>query len=202
VATETTSATGAPTEGPPGLFVRNATGLVREVKPWQAMAINFITGAPPFVIAIALLGALSGFPGGNFFVATLITIPLALAVVYTFGLLTAAIPRSGGDDTLMGISAIAFPYRKKDLYRASVSAKSIFGVPATVIAGVGAILVSVFLYCCYFHYPFFGLKSKGQLFIWLGGAIAFGLLWYFGARLIRQREGVLVDRVYDEIPPE
>jgi amino acid transporter len=548
VSTSTTSQTGAAAGSSPGLFVRNATGLVREVKPWQAMTINFITGAPPFVIAIALLGALSGFPGGNFFVATLITIPLALAVVYTFGLLTAAIPRSGGDyvlvsrilhpvagvvssvcislssflsiafealgmvtfgivpaliligligdshtlvnwgntvstsrdwqfglgcagiiaagiavgagwtwakrfmfgllgfsllglaislivalftsnhsfvshfnsfaqpithnpdtyhsvintavksgvdvhhgfsfsktipivgvvcgvsifaywstffagelrqgntmktanrmgfaslsillgvivmvalffhsfgkdfltaafggglpdslppsgayfvltsaqinstiiavilclsfvlfwpvimaetalqpprtlfawsfdgiapkavtqvsrrgvplvatvitivlaigayawaiyvakgsffkvlvyatliqlitHTLMGISAIVFPYRRKELYRASVSAKSLFGVPATVIAGVGAILVSVFLYYCYFHYPFFGLKSKGQLWAWLGGALGFGVLWYLGARIIRRREGVLVDRVYDEIPPE
>jgi basic amino acid/polyamine antiporter, APA family len=547
VATSTPPQDGTTAESSSGLFVRNATGLVREVKPWQAMAINFITGAPPFVIAIALLGALSGFPGGNFFVATLITIPLALAVVYTFGLLTAAIPRSGGDyvlvsrilhpvagvvssvcislssflsiafealgmvtfgivpallligivgdshtlanwshsvatshnwqfglgsagiivagiavgagwtwakrfmfgllgfsllglaislivalftsnhsfishfnsfaqpithnpdtyhsvistavkggvdvhhgfsfsktipivavvagvsiyaywstffagelrqgntmktanrmgfasmsillgvivmvalffhsfgkdfltaafggglpdtlpsgyyfvltsaqlnstiiavilalsfvlfwpvimaetslqpprtlfawsfdgiapkavtqvsrrgvplvatvitivlaigayawavyvakgnffkvlvyatliqlitHTLMGISAIVFPYRRKELYRASVSAKTIGGVPATVVAGVGAILVSVFLYYCYFHYPFFGLSDKGTLFIWLGGAIAFGVLWYLGARLIRKREGVLVDRVYDEIPPE
>ena len=90
-----------PSTADSGLFVRNATGLVREVKPWQAMAINFITGAPPFVIAIALFGALSGFPGGNFFVATLITIPLALGVVYAFGFLTAAIPRSGGDYVLV-----------------------------------------------------------------------------------------------------
>ncbi len=81
----------------PGLFVRNATGLVREVKPWQAMAINFITGAPPFVIGIALFGALSGFPGGNFLLAALLTIPLALGVVYAFGFMTAAMPRSGGD---------------------------------------------------------------------------------------------------------
>ena len=49
----------APAAADTGLFVRNATGLVREVKPWQAMAINFITGAPPFVIAIALFGALA-----------------------------------------------------------------------------------------------------------------------------------------------
>jgi amino acid transporter len=84
-----------------GLFVRNATGLVREVKPWQAMAINFITGAPPFVITIALFGALSGFPGGNFLLATVLTIPLALSVVYAFGFLTAAIPRSGGDYVLV-----------------------------------------------------------------------------------------------------
>src|SRR2546426_85318 len=84
-----------------GMFVRSATGLVREVKPWQAMAINFITGAPPFVIAIALFGALAGFPGGNFLLATLLTIPLALSVVYAFGFLTAAIPRSGGDYVLV-----------------------------------------------------------------------------------------------------
>jgi amino acid transporter len=97
-------ATGASAQAPPadtGLFVRNATGLVREVKPWQAMAINFITGAPPFVIAIALFGALSGFPGGNFLLATVLAIPLALAVVYAFGFLTAAIPRSGGDYVLV-----------------------------------------------------------------------------------------------------
>src|ERR687888_1278144 len=96
-----TESSGAPTGQTSGLYVRNATGLVREVKPWQAMAINFITGAPPFVIGIALFGALSGFPGGNFLLATLLTIPLALGVVYAFGLLTSAIPRSGGDYVLV-----------------------------------------------------------------------------------------------------
>src|ERR671936_898053 len=92
-----TESSGAPTGQTSGLYVRNATGLVREVRPWQAMAINFITGAPPFVIGIALFGALSGFPGGNFLLAALLTIPLALGVVYAFGFMTAAMPRSGGD---------------------------------------------------------------------------------------------------------
>src|ERR671936_2762083 len=96
-----TESSGAPTGQTSGLYVRNATGLVREVKPWQAMAINFITGAPPFVIGIALFGALSGFPGGNFLLAALLTIPLALSVVYTFGFMTAAMPRSGGDYVLV-----------------------------------------------------------------------------------------------------
>ena len=96
-----TDASAQTTGADTGLFVRNATGLVREVKPWQAMAINFITGAPPFVIAIALFSALSGFPGGNFLLAIGITIPLALSVVYTFGFLSAAIPRSGGDYVLV-----------------------------------------------------------------------------------------------------
>jgi amino acid transporter len=545
VATE--EATRASVQQDSGMFVRNATGLVREVKPWQAMAINFITGAPPFVIGIAVFGALSGFPGGNFLLATLLTIPLALSVVYAFGFLTAAMPRSGGDyvlvsrilhpaagvvssvcislssflsiafeglgmvtlgiapsllivglitdshtlvnwsnsvstekgwqfllgvvailmagaaiaagwtwakrfmfsllafsmlglaisalialftsngsfinhfnsfaqpitgnpdtyhsvlstatkngidlnagfsfsktipmiavvagisiyaywstffagelrqgntlktanrmglasitilgsvivlvaiffhsfgkdfvtaafggalpdqlgtsgayfvlssaqvngwffavflclsfilfwpvimaetslqpprtlfawsfdgiaptgvtkvtrggvpivatgitivlaiaayawaifvsnsffqvivyatliqlitHTLIAISAIVFPYRRKELYRASVSAKTLAGIPLTVIAGIGAILTTIFLYYCYFHYPFFGLKDKSQLWIWLGGAIAFGLVWYYGARAVRRGQGVNVDRVYAEIPPE
>jgi basic amino acid/polyamine antiporter, APA family len=543
----TDEATRVGTQQDTGLFVRNATGLVREVKPWQAMAINFITGAPPFVIGIAVFGALSGFPGGNFLLATLLTIPLALSVVYAFGFLTSAMPRSGGDyvlvsrilhpalgvvssvcislssflsiafeglgmvtlgiapsllivglitdshtlvnwsnsvasekgwqfllgvvgilmagaavaagwtwakrfmfgllgfsllglavsalvalftsngsfighfnsfaqpitgnpdtyhsvldtaqkngidlnagfsfsktipmiavvagisiyaywstffagelrqgntlktanrmglasisillsvivlvaiffhsfgkdfvtaafggalpeqlgtsgayfvlssaqvngwffavflclsfilfwpvimaetslqpprtlfawsfdgiapkgvtkvtaggvpivatgvtvalailayawaifvsdsffqvivyatliqlitHTLIAICAIVFPYRRPELYRASVSNKTFAGIPLTVIAGVGAILTTIFLYYCYFHYEFFGLKDKSQLWLWLGGAIVFGLLWYYGARAIRRHQGVSVDRVYAEIPPE
>jgi len=104
--------------------------------------------------------------------------------------------------TLIAISAIVFPYRRKELYRASVSNKTLAGIPLTVIAGVGAILTTIFLYYCYFHYPFFGLKDKSQLWIWLGGAIAFGLAWYYGARAVRRGQGVNVDRVYAEIPPE
>src|SRR5437588_5189716 len=85
----------------PGLFVRNSTGLVREVRPWQAFVINFITGAPVSVVAIGLFGALSGFPGGSFPLGILLVLPLALSVVYSFGFLAAAIPRSGGDYVLV-----------------------------------------------------------------------------------------------------
>src|SRR2546421_9227215 len=90
-----------------GPFVRNSTGLVREVKPWQAFVINFITGAPVSVVAIGLFGALSGFPGGSFPLGIVLVIPLALSVVYAFGFLTAAIPRSGGDYVL--VSRILHP---------------------------------------------------------------------------------------------
>jgi amino acid transporter len=149
-------------------------------------------------------------PGGVPIVATGITIVLAIAAyawaifisnsffqVIVYATLIQLITH-----TLISISAITFPYRKKELYRASVSAKTFLGIPLTVIAGVGAILTTIFLYYCYFHYPFFGLKDKGQLWIWLGGSIAFGLIWYYGARAIRSGQGVNVDRVYAEIPPE
>jgi amino acid transporter len=104
--------------------------------------------------------------------------------------------------TLIAISAITFPYRRPELYRASVSNKTLSGIPLTVIAGLGAIVTTVFLYYCYFHYSFFGLKDKGQLWLWLGGSVGFGLVWYYGARAIRRSQGIDVDRVYAEIPPE
>ena len=49
---------------------------------------------------------------------------------------------------------------------------------------------------------FFGLQAKQNIIYWVGGAVLFGLLWYVGARYIRQQEGVNIDRVYAEIPPE
>ena len=103
---------------------------------------------------------------------------------------------------LIGLSAISFPYRRRALYQASVSAKEVAGIPLVVVAGIGAILTSVFLYWAFFHYPFFGLQAKQNIVYWVGGAVAFGLLWYLGARYVRQQEGIDIDRVYAEIPPE
>jgi basic amino acid/polyamine antiporter, APA family len=103
---------------------------------------------------------------------------------------------------LIGVSAISFPYRRRPLYQASVSNKEIAGVPLVVLAGIGAILTSIFLYWAFFHYAFFGLQAKQNITYWVGGAVLFGLLWYIGARLVRRQEGIDIDRVYAEIPPE
>jgi amino acid transporter len=103
---------------------------------------------------------------------------------------------------LIGVSAISFPYRRKALYQASVATKEVAGIPLVSVAGVGAILTSVFLYWAFFHYKFFGLQAKENIIYWVGGAVAFGLLWYLGARQIRRQEGIDIDRVYAEIPPE
>jgi hypothetical protein len=78
----------------------------------------------------------------------------------------------------------------------------IAGVPLVVLAGIGAILTSIFLYWAFFHYAFFGLQAKQNISYWVGGAVLFGLLWYIGARLVRRQEGIDIDRVYAEIPPE
>ena len=72
-----------------------------------------------------------------------------------------------------------------------------------VVAGCGSIFTTVFLYWAYFHYPFFGLVGhKQNLVYWLVGAVAFGLIWYVGAKMVRRGQGVDIDKVYAEIPPE
>src|SRR5207244_4415257 len=87
--------------------------------------------------------------------------------------------------TLVAISAIAFPYRRTALYRSSVSTKTVGGIPLMVYAGVGSIVTTIFLTWAYFHYAFFGLANKSNLFVWLIGAILFGLVWYGAAKVIR-----------------
>jgi amino acid transporter len=103
---------------------------------------------------------------------------------------------------LIGISAIALPYRRRALYRASASAVRLGGVPATVVAGVAAIASGALLYYLYFHFPYFGLTNKAQFFVWLAVTVVVGLAIFYGARAIRRRQGIDLDLVYAEIPPE
>ena len=83
------------------LFLRNATGLVREVRPLSSLVINYIVGSPVQVLGAGLFFALSLYPGGNLYLGLAIILPMMLAYSYTFGLMTAAVPRSGGDYTIV-----------------------------------------------------------------------------------------------------
>src|SRR4051794_32226253 len=96
-------AEGDPVLGSAGthLLTRNATGLVRDLSGAQQVVWNWIAGAPMLGLAFGVFVGLSGFPGGNMFLGILLTVPLALSTAYAFGLLTAAMPRSGGDYTLV-----------------------------------------------------------------------------------------------------
>jgi APA family basic amino acid/polyamine antiporter len=99
---ETSAAGGGPPPAPtPGLFARNATGLVRGVSPRSALIINFIPGHPAQSLAAGFFFVFALFPGGNYLVGLLLVIPMGLAMSYAFGLLTQMIPRSGGDYMLV-----------------------------------------------------------------------------------------------------
>ena len=80
-----------------GLFIRNATGLVRGMSQRASIILNFIPGHPTQTLAAVLFAFLAIFPGANPYLALLIVLPMTLSFSYAFGLLTAMIPRSGGD---------------------------------------------------------------------------------------------------------
>jgi amino acid transporter len=79
------------------VFTRNATGLVRGVSPRSAFVFQFLGSHPAYPLAYGLFFAFALFPGGSFLIAGLLTIPLALAFCYSFGLLSSMLPRTGGD---------------------------------------------------------------------------------------------------------
>ncbi|MEL9969753.1 MAG: APC family permease [Metallosphaera sp.] len=77
------------------LFLRESSGLVREVSPWSSMFATFglVTGGVPILILSWLFTA----PGANWPLAFLITLFPTLGTAYLFYLAGIAMPRSGGD---------------------------------------------------------------------------------------------------------
>ena len=96
-----------------GLFVRNATGLVRGMSQRASIVLNFIPGHPTQTLAAVLFGSRCIFPGANPYLALLIVLPMTLSFSYAFGLLTAMIPRSGGD--YMIVSRVLGPLARHHL---------------------------------------------------------------------------------------
>jgi APA family basic amino acid/polyamine antiporter len=84
-----------------GLFVRNATGLVRGMSQRASIALNFIPGHPTQTLSAVVFYFITVFAGANMYLALLLVLPMTLSFSYAFGLLTQMIPRSGGDYMLV-----------------------------------------------------------------------------------------------------
>lgn len=90
-----------PGEAPAGrrFFARQATGLVREVSWLDAAMYNLIWSSVPLAIAFVLAYGIGFYTGANMLLATLFAFALALPTAVTYAMLSAAVPRSGGDYT-------------------------------------------------------------------------------------------------------
>lgn len=101
------------------------------------------------------------------------------------------------------LAAAVLPFRKPELFRSSVSTARIAGIPVVVVvAGVAALLGVGVLYYLYFKYEYFGLADQGSFFLWLGGTVLVGLLAYATAFFVKRQQGIDLNEVYREIPPE
>ena len=58
-----------------GLFVRNATGLVRGMSQRASVALNFIPGHPTQTLSAVLFYFVTVFAGANMYLALLLVLP-------------------------------------------------------------------------------------------------------------------------------
>lgn len=97
-----------PATGQTGIFVRDATGLVREVSWTDAAMYNMIWASIPLAIAFLLLFGPAFYTGGNLYLATILAFALTVSTGFLYAMMSSAVPRSGGDYTWI-TRAVAAP---------------------------------------------------------------------------------------------
>ena len=107
---------------------------------------------------------------------------------------------------IVGIAAILFPSRRPDLYQASPANIKFVGIPVLYIVAPLAILVMLFLVWLTVTYPALALAGNPdnlwQIPAFMGMIVVIGLVLYYGAKAVRSSQGIDVDLVYKELPPE
>jgi APA family basic amino acid/polyamine antiporter len=107
---------------------------------------------------------------------------------------------------IVGIAAIMFPSRRPDLYQASPANVRFAGIPVLYIVAPLSILVMLFLVYLTVTYPALALAGNTdnlwQIPAFMGMIVVIGLALYYGAKMVRRSQGVDVDLVYRELPPE
>jgi amino acid transporter len=108
---------------------------------------------------------------------------------------------------IVGVAAMVFPSRRPDLYQASPANVRFLGVPVLYIVAPLSIVVMVFLTWCTLAFPALALAGDFDANWWqvpafMGMIVVVGLVVFYGAKFIRRSQGVDVDLVYRELPPE
>ena len=103
---------------------------------------------------------------------------------------------------LLGLAAVLLPYRRPEVWRSSATTKRLAGVPIVAWAGGLVAVILAGLFYVYMEYPELGIEDKGHFFRDCGIVLAAALVTYFVARLARKRQGVDVEKLAAEIPPE
>jgi APA family basic amino acid/polyamine antiporter len=97
-----------PTAGAPetttssGLFLRRSSGLVREFGGWDVFVFNTLGYALGLVLAVIPLLMATAVPEANVLLTVVVGTIFTVANALTYGYLSAAMPRSGGDYVFLG----------------------------------------------------------------------------------------------------
>ncbi len=112
--------------------------------------------------------------------------------------------------TFVAISAIVFPYRRKELYdMANPIKRKIVGVPVLTWLGVISLLyvLSTIGYYSYNYLFYFGTGTLAadNWFPFIGALVVLFIAcigWYYLAKSSRSKQGIPFELAYKEIPPE
>jgi APA family basic amino acid/polyamine antiporter len=108
---------------------------------------------------------------------------------------------------IVAVAALAFPSRRPDLYKASPANVRVLGIPVLYIVAPLSILVMAFLTWCTLAFPDLALAGDfngnwWQVPAFMGMIVVVGLVVFYGAKFIRRGQGIDIDLVYKELPPE
>src|ERR1700680_484658 len=126
------------------LYVRQSSGLVREASVIDAIIFNAVFSAPVLAIILAsviVAGILAWSVLSSSF-ATLLSMGVLAGVVTIL---------------CVSVAALAFPFRRPDLYRSSPASATIAGIPVLPVVAVLSIAVMIGLAYIVLSYPQLGL---------------------------------------------
>jgi APA family basic amino acid/polyamine antiporter len=181
----------------PLLILQNITIAVRSLFAWaldgilpaRFAKVSPRTHAPNYAIGLAvvlsILVLLWAVTNGEGFFSVLIEAVLLQLVTMI----------------LLGISAVLLPYRRPEIWQSSATTQRFLGMPVVAIAGALTTVLLTGLFYVYMRYPDLGI-DRGHFFRDCGIVLAAALLTFFVARAARSRQGVDVDKLAMEIPPE
>ncbi len=104
------------------------------------------------------------------------------------------------------VAATLLPFIKRDLYEASPIAKyKILGIPLITVAGV---IFGGFVLFLLYHWlidpnELFGISYRNtSSMVYMGAMYLLALVIYIGFKAYRKREGIDINKIYEEIPVE
>ena len=106
---------------------------------------------------------------------------------------------------IVGFAAIAFPFRRPDLYQASPANWKVAGIPVLFVVAPLSIVVMCFLTWCTLAYPALAIGTTANYWwvpAFMGMIVVVGLVVFYVSKFVRRRQGIDIDLVYKELPPE
>jgi len=104
--------------------------------------------------------------------------------------------------SIVAVSAVVMPYRRKEMFETSPANIRWGKVPVLVVLGVLSFAVMMFILYLLMAYPAIGIPSPTYAIVFIVAVAAVGLLIYYIAKAVRKSKGIDISLAYKELPPE